>query len=192
MVQPSERCKVCAIWILSTSKSHKVTNLGAWRSTIMHFFCRKSRTDNECCVCGSTAVMKLQESHRPKFPFQLASPSSSKEPGLPDNISDSLWHQVVQIHQLSNENRKKMVIVLRSICLCDIPCLGNWGVCHSSLCLLVSGSYSIKTFVTWYYLIKKIWFGSSRSSIKIKIIRNHLCTHFLRVLSCVTIWWAVH
>jgi hypothetical protein len=76
--------------------------------------------------------------------FQLAPPSFSDRPGLQDNICDSLWQQVVQIlYELPDKNWKKKVtiVLIFDLLMRSFFSLGDCGVCHSSLCLLVSGSY---------------------------------------------------
>jgi hypothetical protein len=81
---------------------------------------------------------------------------------------------------------EKMVIVLRFICLCAYAI---FLILETEACAIPHSASSFqgrikkKTFVTWYDLIKKIWLGSSRSSTKIKIIRNHLC-----ISSSANIW----
>jgi hypothetical protein len=179
---------------LRPSKNHKVTDLENMEPAEARE-CTFSPEIHELAVlcAGPLSWWSSKDPVICNFPFRLASFSFADSSGLQDNIFYSLWHQTNSIWTTPRELKKKVMTIVLTFDLLMLAffCFGDFGVCHSSLCLLVSGSYSKNQLsspvMTW---LKKIWFSfepfkhfsrhfvSTHYLIVTHFFWNHLCTHF--------------
>jgi hypothetical protein len=146
-------------------------------------------------VYERVVVMKLEGSNRLQFSFELASPHTQT---VQDFKKIFLIHCDTRQYNFFMNYPTRIKEMMTIVLIFDLLVqaffwFGDSDVCHSSLYLLVLGSYSKNQLASLVYEpIKKMFgfepfkqfyrhFVSTRFLIVIQISWNHLCTHVSRV-----------